>query len=60
VYRIGDVDMTERDAIEHYGAIARRVLPSAWCRRYGLAPGQTTDHLHIDLGYIVCLPHPAE
>jgi hypothetical protein len=57
IYRIGDEYMTERETVDRFGAIARRVLPAAWCRPFGQARGQTTDHLHIDLGYIVCVPH---
>ena len=56
VYRIGDEYMADRETVERYAAIARRTLPAAWCRPYGAAPGQTTDHLHIDLGHIVCAP----
>lgn len=58
IYRIGDDYLNERETVERYAATARRVLPGAWCRPYGPAVGQTTDHLHIDLGYIVCIPHP--
>ena len=56
VYRIGDEYMSERDTVERYASIAKRVLPAAWCRPYGVQRGQTTDHLHIDLGHIVCVP----
>ena len=56
VYRIGDELMSERDSVQRYAAIASRVLPAAWCRPYGTDPGQTTDHLHIDVGYIECVP----
>jgi hypothetical protein len=56
VYRIGADDMTERETVERYAAAAKRLLPAAWCRPYGPRPGQTTDHLHIDLGHIVCVP----
>jgi hypothetical protein len=56
VYRIGDDYMTDRETVERYAAIAKRVLPAAWCRPYGPDEGQTTDHLHIDVGYIVCVP----
>lgn len=56
VYRIGEEQMTERETVERYAGIARRVLPAAWCRPYGVDRGQSTDHLHIDLGYIVCVP----
>lgn len=56
VYRIGDDYMVDRETVERYASIARRVLPAAWCRPYGPDRGQTTDHLHIDLGHIVCVP----
>jgi hypothetical protein len=56
VYRIGDEYLTDRETIERYATIAKRVLPSAWCRPYGLLKGQTTDHLHIDLGYLESAP----
>jgi hypothetical protein len=56
IYRIGDEYMHERETVERYAAVAKRVLPAAWCRPYGDEPGQTSDHLHIDLGHIVCVP----
>ena len=56
VYRIGTDDMNERAVIERYAEMAQRVLPAAWCRPYGRKRGQTIDHLHIDLGYIVSAP----
>jgi hypothetical protein len=56
IYRIGEEDMSDRDPIERYAAIACRVLPAAWCRPFGMDEGQTTDHLHIDVGHIVCVP----
>jgi hypothetical protein len=56
IYRIGDDDMNDRETVDRYSSIARRILPAAWCRPFGIEPGQTTDHLHVDLGYIVCVP----
>lgn len=56
IYRIGDDSMSERDVVERFASVAKRTLPAAWCRPYGPDLGQTTDHLHIDLGYIVCVP----
>jgi hypothetical protein len=56
VYRIGDEYLNDRQTIERFAVIAKRVLPSAWCRPYGLLKGQTTDHLHIDLGYLERAP----
>jgi hypothetical protein len=56
IYKIGDEYMSDRETVERYAAIARRVLPAAWCRPFGVEEGQTTDHLHVDVGYIVCVP----
>lgn len=57
IYRIGTEDMTDRGVVERYSEIAHRVLPAAWCRPFGPHRGQTIDHLHVDLGYIVSAPH---
>ena len=56
IYRIGADDMTDRAVVDRYAGIAHRVLPAAWCRPFGANRGQTIDHLHIDLGYIVSSP----
>ena len=56
VYRIGGDDMTERGTVERYTDTAHRVLPGCWCRPFGPHRGQTIDHLHIDLGYLVSAP----
>jgi hypothetical protein len=59
VYRIGDTDLTDRDAIERFAAIARSVLPAVWTRPFGVDPGATDDHLHLDFGYVVSVPRDA-
>jgi len=59
IYRIGDVDLDHREAIERFAALARQTLPGAWTRPYGTDPGQTDDHLHIDFGYVLSMPHGA-
>jgi hypothetical protein len=56
IHRIGDEAMDNRETVERYAAIARRVLPAVWCRPYGVEPGKTTDHLHLDLGYTSYAP----
>lgn len=56
IYRIGNDEMVDRATVERYIDIAHRVLPSAWCRPFGAERGQTIDHLHIDLGYLVANP----
>lgn len=59
IYRIGDVFLDDREAIERYGALARQTLPAAWTRPFGDDKGQTDDHLHIDFGYVLSMPRGA-
>lgn len=56
IYRIGDTYLDNREEIEKYAAIARRVIPGVWIRPYGQEDGEADDHLHIDLGYTVFDP----
>jgi hypothetical protein len=59
VYRVGDVFLDDRESIERYAALARQVLPGAWTRPYGSNRGETDDHLHIDLGFVLSMPRGA-
>jgi hypothetical protein len=56
IYRIGDVYLDSREDVEKYADVARRVLPGAWIRPYGIEDGEADDHLHVDLGYTVFDP----
>lgn len=59
VYRIGDQYLETRDRIERYAEIARESMPGAWIRPVGEDRGFADDHLHIDFGYLVSVPHDA-
>jgi len=59
IYRVGDVFLDNRQAIERYATLARQVLPGAWTRPFGGDRGQTDDHLHIDLGFVLSMPRGA-
>jgi len=59
IYRIGDESLDSRDRIERYAEIAREVLPGVWVRPVGEDRGFTDDHLHLDFGYVVAVPHDA-
>jgi hypothetical protein len=59
IYRIGDVDLDDREAIERYAALARQSMPGAWTRPFGTTRGQTDDQLHIDFGYVLSIPRDA-
>ena len=56
IYRIGDDYLDTSDNIQRYTEIARRVLPGMWVRPCGRRPGETIDHLHIDIGRYVLVP----
>ncbi|MBC5785377.1 hypothetical protein H8N03_20690 [Ramlibacter sp. USB13] len=56
IYRIGDTYLDNREEIEKYAAIARRVIPGAWIRPWGQEDGEADDHLHIDIGYTLFDP----
>ena len=59
VYRIGDDWLDGEGVIEKYRGRAHDLLPASWTRPYGVERGQTDDHLHLDLGYVVALPREA-
>lgn len=59
IYRIGDTFLDGRQSIERYAALARQALPGAWTRPFGGGRGQTDDHLHIDLGFVLSMPRGA-
>lgn len=56
IYRVGDTALNTRSAIEKYGAIARELGPDLRVLPYGHQPGETDDHLHLDLGYAHLAP----
>ena len=59
IYRIGDEYLDTRERIERYADIAREALPGAWIRPAGEDRGFSDDHLHLDFGYVVAVPHDA-
>ena len=59
IYRIGDTYIDTREEHEHFAALARATMPGVWVRPFGDGPGFTSDHLHVDFGYVVAVPHDA-
>lgn len=55
IYRVGDDFLDSEEAIERYAEIVRDVLPTVWVRPHTFAD----DHLHLDLGYALVVPHDA-
>jgi hypothetical protein len=60
VYRIGDDWLWSRSVIENYGGLAREAFPGFRVRRYGPGIGEADDHLHLDVGRAVLVPHGAK
>jgi hypothetical protein len=57
IYKIGDTLIDNRDAHDRYAQIARDSIPGVHVRPFGEGRGEADDHLHIDLGYVVTVPH---
>lgn len=56
VFRVGDTWLNTSTAIEKYAALARDLGPVVQALPHGPGPGQTDDHLHLDLGYTRVVP----
>ena len=56
IYRIGDTFLSGTKSMEKYRTIAASLSPAVFVRPFGREKGQTSDHLHIDLGYVRLTP----
>jgi hypothetical protein len=56
IYRVGDTFLSDARSIEKYRAIAASLGPAVFVRSFGQEQGQTDDHLHIDLGFVMLTP----
>jgi len=56
IYRIGDSFLSDTKSIQKYRTIAALLSPAVFVRPFGREKGQTSDHLHIDLGYVRLTP----
>ena len=56
IYRIGDTFLDDEKDIEKYGRIAESIAPGVHAKPFGHGRGETDDHLHLDLGYVTCVP----
>jgi hypothetical protein len=56
IYRVGDTFLSDAKAIGKYRLVAAALSPAVFVRPFGREKGQTSDHLHIDLGYARLTP----
>lgn len=59
IYRIGDDYLDTQEKIERYARMAEKRIPGVWTRPYGHEKGFADDHLHLDVGYMLLVPHGA-
>lgn len=57
IFRVGDTMIDSFAAFERYAQIARESIPGVRVRPFGSSRGEADDHLHLDLGYVVSVPH---
>jgi hypothetical protein len=56
IYRVGDTFFPDAKSIRKHRAVAASLSPAVFVRPFGGEKGQTSDHLHIDLGYASLTP----
>ena len=56
IYRVGDTFLNTASAVEKYAGVARDLAPEINVLPYGHLPGESDDHLHLDLGYVHLIP----
>src|SRR5213593_2611566 len=56
IYRIGDTFLSDAKSIEKYGTVAASLSLAVFVRPFGSKHGETSDHLHIDLGFATLTP----
>jgi hypothetical protein len=56
IYRVGDTFLSDAKSNGKYRAVAASLSPAVFVRSFGRDKGETSDHLHIDLGYAGLTP----
>jgi peptidase M15-like protein len=56
IYRVGDTFLSDAKSNGKYRTVAASLSPAVLVRSFGRDKGQTSDHLHIDLGYVGLIP----
>lgn len=57
IYRVGDDWLDDERTIRRYARVVEKLMPGVYVRPFGHAAGEADDHLHLDLGYTVVVPH---
>lgn len=57
IYSIGGQHLNSPEMIEKYAALAREAIPGSWTHPVGHGAEETDDHLHVDIGFVIAVPH---
>lgn len=57
LYRVGDDWLDDERTIRRYARVVERLMPGVYVRPWGHVAGEADDHLHLDLGWSVVVPH---
>lgn len=56
IYRIGDTFLDDEKSIGKYARIAESLAPGVFAKPFGHGPDESDDHLHLDIGHVICVP----
>jgi hypothetical protein len=56
LYRVGDQRLDDEKTIERFARVAAGIGQEVHAKPFGHGPGETDDHLHLDLGYLRLVP----
>lgn len=59
LYRVGDDVLNDQASVVKYNRVARRAMPAVFTRPFGHGAGEADDHVHLDVGYALVVPHGA-
>ena len=60
IYRIGDTFLDDGKSIAKYARIAESIAPGVFAKPFGHGPEESDDHLHLDIGYVICVPRECD
>lgn len=57
IYRVGDDWLDGERTLRRYTRVVEKLMTGVYVRPWGTALGEADDHLHLDLGWTVLVPH---
>lgn len=57
IYRVGDDWLDGERTMRRYTRVVEKLMTGVYVRPWGTALGEADDHLHLDLGWTVLVPH---